>query len=189
MAQSKSQLTQQRIFEASLRLFTQKGYGSTTVRDIAQAADISTGLLFHYFPNKQALLTAHLELAAYGMDTVRDLLTSKQPPISVFTSVAETALAGLREPAPRLLYLLMNQPLPADAIPPALQKRLAKDTIIELSTRLIEQGQRQGSIKPGNPQALAVTFWGAIQGTAEVLAQQPDVAVPEVGWVVGVLRA
>lgn len=36
-------------------LFAEKGYGSITMRQIAQELGVSTGTLYHYFPSKQAL--------------------------------------------------------------------------------------------------------------------------------------
>ncbi|AFZ26125.1 transcriptional regulator [Cylindrospermum stagnale PCC 7417] len=36
-------------------LFAEKGYGSITMRQIAQGLRVSTGTLYHYFPSKQAL--------------------------------------------------------------------------------------------------------------------------------------
>jgi AcrR family transcriptional regulator len=42
-------------------LFAQKGYGSITMRQIAQGLDVSTGTLYHYFPSKQALFEQLVE--------------------------------------------------------------------------------------------------------------------------------
>ena len=36
-------------------LFVEKGYGSTTMRQIAQGLGVSTGALYHYFPSKEVL--------------------------------------------------------------------------------------------------------------------------------------
>lgn len=36
-------------------LFAEKGYASITMRQIAQGLEVSTGTLYHYFPNKKAL--------------------------------------------------------------------------------------------------------------------------------------
>lgn len=36
-------------------LFAQKGYGSITMREIAQGLRVSTGTLYHYFPSKESL--------------------------------------------------------------------------------------------------------------------------------------
>ena len=54
---------------------------------------------------------------------------------------------------------------------------------------VIEKGQRLGEIKQGNPIALIVAFWGAIQGVAEYLATQPDLPLPESDWIIDILRA
>jgi AcrR family transcriptional regulator len=42
-------------------LFAQKSYGSITMRQIAQELRVSTGTLYHYFPNKQALFEQLVE--------------------------------------------------------------------------------------------------------------------------------
>ncbi len=42
-------------------LFAQKGYGSITMRQIAQGLGVSTGTLYHYFPSKQALFEQLVE--------------------------------------------------------------------------------------------------------------------------------
>ena len=44
-----------------MRCFAEQGYAQTTVRDIAGEAGISTGLMYHYFDSKEALLRAVFE--------------------------------------------------------------------------------------------------------------------------------
>ena len=58
MTQRDQQRTQrqQQILQSALTLFVQKGYHETKIADIAQAANMSIGLLFHYFPSKEQLL-------------------------------------------------------------------------------------------------------------------------------------
>ena len=41
-----------------MRLITQRGYEATTLRDIAKEATVSVGLLYRYFPSKQAVILA-----------------------------------------------------------------------------------------------------------------------------------
>jgi TetR/AcrR family transcriptional regulator, regulator of cefoperazone and chloramphenicol sensitivity len=47
-----------RIRDAAIRLFAERGVDGTTVRDIAQAAGVSSGLLRHHFGSKDALREA-----------------------------------------------------------------------------------------------------------------------------------
>ncbi|MEM9511104.1 MAG: TetR/AcrR family transcriptional regulator [Cyanobacteria bacterium P01_E01_bin.48] len=38
-----------------LELFAERGYGSITMRQIAEGLDVSTGTLYHYFPSKEGI--------------------------------------------------------------------------------------------------------------------------------------
>lgn len=44
------------ILAAATRVFAEKGYSSASITDIAQAADVSDGLIYKYFENKRDLL-------------------------------------------------------------------------------------------------------------------------------------
>lgn len=46
------------ILDAAARVFGEKGYTSTTTRELAEAADIAEGTLYNYFENKRAILLA-----------------------------------------------------------------------------------------------------------------------------------
>jgi AcrR family transcriptional regulator len=46
----------ERILEAALRLFTSHGFHGTPTSQISKEARISTGTLFHYFPDKNTLI-------------------------------------------------------------------------------------------------------------------------------------
>jgi AcrR family transcriptional regulator len=52
----KGEVAQQRIVESALRLFGDKGYEQTTMRDIAAAAGYSPGLTYRYFSSKEELV-------------------------------------------------------------------------------------------------------------------------------------
>ena len=45
----------------SFDLFAKKGYASITMREIAKEIGVSTGTLYHYFPNKEALFLQLIE--------------------------------------------------------------------------------------------------------------------------------
>src|SRR5262245_1157972 len=68
--QQQSEATRRLLLEVSLELFVRHGYAGTTVRAIAKKAKISPGLMFHYFPSKQALLEEHVGVVERGIDEV-----------------------------------------------------------------------------------------------------------------------
>jgi len=47
-----------RLYRVALRLISERGYDATTLRDIAKEAGVSVGLLYRYFPSKQAVVIA-----------------------------------------------------------------------------------------------------------------------------------
>jgi TetR/AcrR family transcriptional regulator, transcriptional repressor for nem operon len=59
--------TRDRLVFAALQLFAEKGYGSTSVADVRQAADVHSGSLYHFFPGKQELLLAVLQAYREGI--------------------------------------------------------------------------------------------------------------------------
>ena len=60
--------------DAALRLFSRQGYRATTVRDIAEAAGVSTGNLYHHFADKEAIFRTLL-------DEYREITMSNRFPI------------------------------------------------------------------------------------------------------------
>jgi AcrR family transcriptional regulator len=50
--------TRRRIITAAMRCVAEVGYSQATIREIARAADMTSGSLYHYFPNKSELLKA-----------------------------------------------------------------------------------------------------------------------------------
>lgn len=59
--------TSTRIVMAALRLFADKGYGSTSVADILKEAGANSGSLYHAFPTKQHVLLAVLDMYRQGI--------------------------------------------------------------------------------------------------------------------------
>lgn len=59
--QSKGELTRQHVFDTAVALFRKRGFEQTTMRDIAQAAELSLGAAYHYFASKEELVRAYYE--------------------------------------------------------------------------------------------------------------------------------
>jgi AcrR family transcriptional regulator len=184
----RSQETRRRLLEASLRLFVHKGYVGTRVRDIAQEAGVSAGLMFHYFPSKEALLEEHARTMAEGVAAVAGLLESARRPLPAFTAVASMVLDALRDESTRNLFLLSSQVVLHDSIPRSVKRRVSTTRSIDASVPLIRAGQKRGEVRPGDPMALAVAFWGALQGIAQVLVTYPAPVIPPPEVVMAVLR-
>lgn len=68
------QQTRDLLYQAALRLMTERGLEATTLRDIAAEAGVSPGLLYRYFSSKEAVLLAlHDELSGQHADAAAHL--------------------------------------------------------------------------------------------------------------------
>jgi len=68
-AQARAALTQQRrqqIAQAALEVFSARGYGEATVREIARRAGVAEGTVYLYFRSKRDLLVAAWESLAFA---------------------------------------------------------------------------------------------------------------------------
>jgi AcrR family transcriptional regulator len=59
--EERSERSRAQILEAALDLFSSVGYHGTSMRDIAQRAGVSTGNVYHQFPDKESLFRALLD--------------------------------------------------------------------------------------------------------------------------------
>ena len=83
----KSEATRRRLLDRALALFQKRGVEATTMRDIADAAGMSLGAAYYYFPSKEALVFAfyeenqqeveRLELKGSLRDQIAELLHAK----------------------------------------------------------------------------------------------------------------
>ena len=62
--------TRERITQAAIELFTERGFEATTVDDIAAKADVAKGTFFNYFPRKESVFDALAEQKASEMEEV-----------------------------------------------------------------------------------------------------------------------
>src|SRR4051812_50184340 len=67
------------LLEAGARVFTERSYEDASMAEVARAAGISKGLLYHYFPSKRDLFVATLEAGAAELPGI----TEPDPPLPV----------------------------------------------------------------------------------------------------------
>src|SRR5215211_2294255 len=95
----KKQQTRRELADAALRLFSERGYATTSVADIAAAAGVSTRTFFAYFPSKDDALFADTdERLALMHGLLRDLPAGTAP-IRAFREIVQrifTAAASRR---------------------------------------------------------------------------------------------
>ncbi|KOX89069.1 putative HTH-type transcriptional regulator YvdT [Thermus aquaticus] len=110
----------ERIFQAAMALFRQRGFQETTASDIAKAAHVSRGTFFNYFPYKEAVLLEYGALLLAGLrEEVKRRLARGEDPLAIlrfiFQEVARYTEAEKDLVLPLLYELLNPDPIRAKA--------------------------------------------------------------------------
>ncbi len=180
------------ILAAALRVFARNGLSATRIGDIAAEAHISQGLLYHYFPNKEALFTAIVEGA------LRDTAALASDAL-LGTGSAWQRLQGLcQQLVGRVLEypehaLVIMQAFISEAVPE--EARAAVDDYGQRTFQdivaLIREGQADGQVVAGDPAELALAFTACIQGIALTRLQGDprEVFLPSADTILRLLRA
>ena len=176
------------LLSIALDQFIQYGYYGTSTRKIAEEAGISSGLMFHYFPNKEALYEALVEIGCGKM--IIEPLEARSP-IEVFESIVDQflGLAKQNDFSTKMFVFMGLVAVNAEGISKKAEALIKEHDVIEKSVPLIEKGQALGEIRAGDPTALAATFFSCIQGVAEALVARKDMVIPNKEWIIDILRA
>ncbi len=180
-------LTRKQILDASLRLFSEKGFARTSVRDIAQAAGITDAAIYYHFESKRELFEALIE--ERGFTSALEGLERAE--IAQLTVVPGEAIASIARGALNLMYA--NR----DLMKVLLVEAMAEDPVAteeyrilvrrwqKAEARILKHYADQGLLRTSDIDALAkqlvITVVGAfadfLMSPAE--AQANGVAPPE----------
>jgi len=144
-----------RLLAIARELFSAKGYEETSVREITTAADANLGAITYHFGSKEALYHASIESVADPL--VEAVSAASRHPGSALDRLEAIVRAVLEHltgnpGAPRILLreLAGDRPI---AAPMANAMRRNLGVLVQVIT----DGQREGTIRPGDPVLLALS--------------------------------
>ncbi|MCX4354632.1 MAG: TetR/AcrR family transcriptional regulator [Oscillospiraceae bacterium] len=179
------------IIDKAIELFAKKGYLDTKIGDIAKAADMSVGLMFHYFESKEKLFEEIVRYGTNATNTPREM--NFENPLDYFEGFLKVLLQYVKEhPQTMYLFVIIGRIQHSEGVPPHIKEIAAGVDQIKQSAEVIAAGQEYGYFREGDPYLLAFTFWSSIQGIMERLASAPELAesgrLPETDWIIDIIR-
>ena len=183
----KKERRRQESLYAALELFVTKGYAATKITDIAKSANMSRGLMFHYFESKEKL---YEELIRMGLEGTAYPGEQKcEHAIDFFMNFTEGLFAYMKEqPVVAKFFVLMAEAQRSEATPEHIREIAMRVNVIEQFVPIVEWGQKEGTIKEGSPLVLSNAFWCSVQGIAERFATNQDIELPNSDWIVDIIR-
>lgn len=98
------------ILEATARVFLREGYDRASTNRIAQAAGVSVGSLYQYFPNKEALAAALIDRQLTQMETQLSLpRDAAERPLEATVRALVRGMLAAHRVHPRLHRVLTEQ--------------------------------------------------------------------------------
>ncbi|MFE2865627.1 TetR/AcrR family transcriptional regulator [Embleya sp. NPDC059259] len=156
------------IIRHACALFAKRGYGATTVRQIAESADMLSGSLYHHFPSKEAMLLEVLDsFFAEIMSRQRATVERGEEPIATLRGLLRDSLEVIGN-SPDAAIVVVGE-----------SRRLSRsegfvwlsDRTAEASTlwgRVLRRGVENGSLRRDlHPVLLSLMLQSAVWGMAQ----------------------
>ncbi len=166
------------ILQAALLTFRAKGYRNATLDDIAERLGMRKTALYHYFPDKQAILhECHRESLA---ELTRIMREAKAQP----TAAAQLAHV-IREHVRMMTDTLALSPLAFEitALPSAGEELAiaGRDRYERQLRQIIERGMRDGEFRPGDAKLATFVVLGAVNWIARWYKPEGSLQAADLG--------
>ena len=156
--------TKEKIFDASVDLFSKKGFSDVSVRKIAKQTGIREGSIYNHYKNKEAILDAIInyfksELAQSNIPEEECADLMDQGPEVFFESGAKTFMDRINIPQMEKIWrLVCIETYHNEKIREFFKKELLEEPLAgweNIFSIMIENKM----IKPVNPRTLAYEYW------------------------------
>lgn len=166
--------TKDKIIEEALTLFSEKGYGGVSVRDISRAVGIKESSLYNHFKNKQDIFDTIVEIyfaRAKDYFKAQSIPFSQEDDMDVFKERDEETLQKLIirtfayffEAPENIRFrrlLLINQYENERA--KEVYRWLYRDYPLQFQSRLFKILMETGILRSEEPEAAAMEFYGPV---------------------------
>ncbi|MEH7909543.1 TetR family transcriptional regulator [Rhizobium laguerreae] len=170
----KRRQTRERIEQAAMTLFLQRGFEATTIEDITEAADVSKRSFFDYFPSKEEVVFAWQDAFAERlMAAVAARPAAESSVAAVEAAITATVVTSVDEPGLALGELIHRTPVlkARDQLKYAkLEQKLAEALLLRKGGEPLERPRMR---------VLAAIVIGALRVGAELWQQRPPSASPQ----------
>jgi AcrR family transcriptional regulator len=167
------------LLRVSARLFRQKGFDGTSIRDISSAAGMQSGSPFYHFKTKQDILVAVMEEGlTEGLRKAEEVMALALPPEQRLVRMIRTQIGTILEDGRDFIPALHYE---WRSLSPTNRRRVValKDRYDALWQRLIDELQHAGHM-PGDAHLMRLLILGAVNWTGAWYRQGGRLSLDEV---------
>ncbi len=163
-----------KILDAAWKIFAKEGMAAT-MAEIATAANVSYGLVYRYFTNKEAIFQALVEhLLQHGVERIQGLLEIPGTPGERLDFMISKVLEARRE-RPEF-FLLFYQVLNDKTVSEDFRERISRQGLAYqiMMRQLIVEGQATGEIAAGDPDQMVNAVMACLDGLSRLALRDLD---------------
>jgi AcrR family transcriptional regulator len=162
------------ILDAAVKVFARQGFHACRVSDIADEAGVAYGLLYHYFPSKEDVLsTLFLERWGVMLEMIREVDGEALPAREKLAAIASFIVESYRHDPDVMKVIIVEVTRAANSFGQTHLGQIRE--AYRLIAAIVTAAQAEGVFKADiDAQFAAMTFYGAIE---QVLT----------GWIFGLL--
>jgi len=150
--------TRQQILTATLKLFSNKGYFNTSVRDIARESSVSIGSIYHHFKDKEGIASAmYNDLIDRMVIQLEEIKTCNTNTHDRCRAVIEL-LFEMTEEEPEVMEFMLSSKH-RDFMPN--EKPVCSSTPFEMMRELVKDGMVSGEIQVMDLMVASSCLYGA----------------------------
>ncbi|MDH6590010.1 AcrR family transcriptional regulator [Streptomyces sp. SAI-133] len=178
----KKAATRKAIADAALRLFLERGYDEVSIREIADAADVSTTTLFKHFPVKEALVfDEDADQGARLLAAVRERPKGQSIPAALREHALTTRLAAADSDGRFTAFTNLVASTPA-------LRDYGQNMWLRHTTALAQAIAEESGLSPGDPACTALAHFALEAPHAAHTHENPRQAITrafdllDLGW-------
>ena len=155
--------TKRKIFETSMKLFTEKGYDATSIEDITATVGVAKGTLYYHFSSKEEIFNFLIEEGIKLLQNSVDIKTSKHN--NYIDKIKAIVLIQIKIVAKyeNIITILLSQFWGTKE-----RNKKCQDLVYQYIgqiEKIVQEGIEKGEIKKGDTRAIASEIYGLICST------------------------
>jgi AcrR family transcriptional regulator len=155
--------TPEKILQVARRLFIQRGYTATSMRQVAEEAAIGKATIYHYFRDKESIALALLHRSMKLMNESLLAIRAEESPRARIQVAAAVSVNFLIESADIIQIVRREVSTGRDQMQAGFMDFFKE--YMALLAEAIERGVEQGMFRPVNSSDAARVLMNMIQGT------------------------
>jgi len=167
----RSDKTRREILDTAMAIGLEEGFSGVSVRKISKRMNYSTGVIYHYFVDRQEIIDEIEKEQFDWLDQeIKTLLTGKDDIFEMIHAVFYRMMLLAFEESEKYTLIVTRK---------YSRKSIGKSPRRQMLADHLAKAMREGRIRPADPEKTAFAVWSSFHGFHLMLSRLPDLTLEE----------